>query len=175
MSIQRFLKISAEPILSLADWLNYPYSITNRLMDRAVDVQLSVLSQTWGPANWWDKQVLHLADDRVMHREIMMYAESEPCWYARTIIPSQTYEADARFFNRLESESLGSLIFNEPKIKRVEISPYPMNDQCIEYYWLSPWLSSIPTVVWGRLCEFRLNEQYPFYLIEIMLPGLQRY
>ena len=175
MSIKNILPITAEPPLPMAEWLHYPYSLTDRLIEKAGNVSLVVLGHDWALPTWWDKQVLDITALRVMRREIMMYAHAEACWYARTIIPSSTIEADAAFFNRLQQESLGALIFNEPKIKRENIHIYPINEQCIEYHWVHASLSPLPAVLWARWCEYRLNETFPFFLIEIMLPVLQRY
>lgn len=175
MSIHSFLNINTEIPFYLRDWLSYSDSLTDRLQARAGDAQLRLLSHAWGPRSWWDQYVLDISDDQVIHREIMMYAHSEACWYARTIIPKQGYASDPPFFNRLQKESLGALIYDEPRIQRVNMEPYAINDQCIEYHWLSPFLCDLPSVLWGRLSELRFNTAFPFYLMEIMLPPLQRY
>ncbi len=170
-----FLPISCELPASLAEWLAYPDSLTERLQDKAGHAKLQVLRQQWERANWWDKQVFHVLEGQVMHREIVMYANDEPCWYARTIIPEATYQAGSSFFNRLQKESLGTLIFNETKIKRLSMVHYPISEQSIEYHWLKQWLSCSALILWVRMSVFSFNNDSPFFLIETLLPALERY
>ena len=160
---------------SLLPWVTHQDSLTKLLQSRAGNARLQVLGQCWESPNWWDKHVLHIEGESVLHREILMWAGKEVCWYARTIIPKATYQSGALLFERLQEESLGALIFNEPTIKRVNMSYYAISDQSIEYHWLNPLLHGSANVLWVRMSAFTLNAQLPFYLIETLLPALERY
>ena len=159
----------------LLPWINYQDSLTERLKDKAGHARLQVLGQSWGAPDSWDKQVLHYNHEAVFRREIIMWALDEPCWYARTIIPYTTYHAHRVLFNRLEQESIGTLIFSVAEIKRVDIIHYPVDKNSIEYYWLNPSMHHKAKVLWVRLSTFSVADGLPFFLIEMLLPALMRY
>ncbi len=154
-------------------WLSYLDFLTLKLQTEAGDACLQVLNQQWGPCNSWDKDCLNIADERVMHREILMSAFDVPCWYARTILPHTTYQASMALFDRLQHESLGQLIFNSGVVARQTMMVYPIHPQSIEYHWVPEHISANATVLWGRLATFIVEKQHPFYLLEIILPGIQ--
>jgi chorismate lyase len=110
----------------------------------------------------------------VMQRNIMMVAWQIPCWYARTIIPDSTYQAYRLLFERLKHESLGDLIYNEPKIKRNSMVNYVIDSHCLEYHWLPDSLQDKNGQFWVRLSVFTIADNSPFYLVEILLPGLMK-
>lgn len=172
---QAYFPINSSPPTYLLPWLTYRESLTERLQEKALDIHLQLLKQQWGIANWWDRQVLHIKENRVLHREIIMWAQQEACWYARTIIPERTYLTDEKFFKRLKNESLGTLIFNEEKINRRSLLHYPINQCSIEYHWLDKaCLQRKNEILWVRKSIFTINDS-PFFLIEILLPPLERY
>jgi chorismate lyase len=164
---------SRNPPASLLSWLTYQSSLTDKLKTIAGDAQLKVVNQQWVLPSWWDKFMLGLSGMEVMQRNIMMVAWQIPCWYARTIIPNATYQAYRLFFDRLKHESLGDLIYNEPKIKRNSIN-YEINSHCLEYHWLPTSLQAKNGQFWVRLSVFTIADSSPFYLVEILLPGLMR-
>jgi chorismate lyase len=167
----RLLKIGSNPHPALLPWLSHQSSLTDKLKIDSGDAQLEVLSQQWISPSWWDKFTLGLSCDAVMHRDIRMFSRQTACWYARTIIPNATYHANHSFFDRLKHESLGVIVFNEPRIKRNVLLNYVINDQCLEYYWLSA-LSNQNDQFWVRFSVFTIADTSSFYLVEILLPGL---
>lgn len=169
------LPVVCELPAPLLYWLTYEHSLTEKLKERAGDASLQVLSQRWDAPNWWDRFALNLECESVLHREIKMSAWDVPCWYARTIIPNTTYYIGRDIFKRLETESLGELIFNQPRIKRFSMLHYPINAQSIEYHWLSPEIRGDASALWLRLSVLTVDNDHPFYLIETLLPGLLRY
>lgn len=170
-----FFPVESQLPSTLLPWLTYQLSLTDRLQDIAGHAHLQVLRQHWREASWWDKHVLQIEGDDVLHREILMWVGQNVCWYARTIIPKATYQADSLLFSRLKNESLGALIFNKPKIKRTYLKYYAINNQSIEYHWLDQLLHGAAEQLWVRLSAFTINGDYPFFLIETLLPALERY
>jgi len=173
-SIHQFLPTQSSPPSFLVPWIACQASLTEKLKAVAGQANIEVLAQHWQLADWWDQQVLHLERQVVFRREIIMRSEETSCWYARTIIPETTYEANTPLFNRLKTESLGVLIFNEDAIKRVQLIYYPITNKSIEYYWLKSARKTEVNILWLRLSTLMLDV-YPFFLIEILLPGLERY
>lgn len=170
-----FLPVKSSRPPLLLPWLIYEDSLTELLQSKAGHTRLQVLGQQWEAADWWDRHVVQMANQTVFHREILMWAGQEACWYARTIIPETTYNAEPLFFNRLQNESLGELIFNETKIKRAYMTYYPIGEQSIEYHWLNKVLPCSAKELWVRLSAFTFKEDFSFFLVETVLPGLERY
>ena len=164
----------SKPPAFLLPWLHYIDFLTQKLKSEVGDAQLQVIGQRWDSPNWWNKYTLNLDHEQVMHREILMRSFDECCWYARTILPHTTYEVNTVLFDRLNQESLGQLIFNGSAIKRSELIIYPINEQSLEYYWLNDTMHQQETELWVRRSTFMLQDVWPFYLVEIFLPGLKR-
>lgn len=163
-----------QPPRELLPWLTYTKMLTNKLEQESGDARLHVLKQKWSIPNWWDKYVLRIDGDVVLHREILMYSRETSCWYARTIIPKNCYFADEQLFDRLATETLGDLIFGNPDITRKCLVHYPLSPELIEYYWINDEWNENGEELWARKSAFTLKKQHTFYLIEILLPGLLR-
>lgn len=165
------------PPIALIPWLTCLTSLTQKLRDHAGEACMQVLKHEWETANQWDKDVLKLSNGPVIHREIVMQAHQKPCWYARTIIPEQTILADPTLFARLKQESLGQLIFHSGCIQRVSLR-YGLVDFSSDLFnWLP--VDALPKgsqYLWRRLSAFTLiSSDARFYLLEILLPGLEQY
>ncbi len=174
MTIQ--LKPSACAPPWIKPWLIYQASLTDRLRLTSGDSQLSVLRGRWDRANTWDKHLFSMDKGVVFHREIITWVEKIPCWYARTIIPISTYQASPSFFDKLQDHALGTLIFNEPRIKRIHMQHYQIQAEgSLEYSWVHRWLPDSQDPLWVRLSLFSLSANPPFALVEILLPGLESY
>lgn len=167
-----------KPPKLLLSWLTHTQSLTEKLHARAHHTALQVLQEQWlKHATPWDHAILQIAPDRVFHRDILMWALDMPCWFARTIIPAKTYTSDAPLFARLQHEPLGHLIFKGAAIRRVSLNYYSIDAQSPEYHWI-PEVNrpSINGVLWVRISTFEVvHSGALFYLIEILLPGLERY
>ncbi|KTD22339.1 chorismate--pyruvate lyase family protein [Legionella londiniensis] len=175
LNTDSLLKVTCKPSQNVKTWLSYPYSLTKKLKSVSGDARLEILNQCWRPSDWWDNYALLIHDKKVLCREIMMHSNGEPCWYARTVIPEYTYQAGDHLFLRLQYESLGEIIFDNPNIKRVLFCGYGVNQNNIEYHWIDPGLRLPAEVIWLRLSVFMLHEQFPFYLAELLMPGIERY
>lgn len=176
IQIDKLLQIPNSPTESQNFWLNYGLSLTEELKSQSGEAELEVLSQTWTQPNWWDKFTLGLSDAPLIHRDILMFSQQIPCWFARTIIPEDTYNKNRAIFDRLAEESLGCIVFNEPTIKRELIHNYAINDRCLEYHWLPEQLKKSFTnqkiILDLRLSIFKIAEKTSCCLVEILLPGL---
>ena len=156
----------------LLPWLVYEQSLTNKLHATAGDARLDVLDQRWELTNAWDQNILKLNSTQVMHREILMWAFDAPCWYARTILPAATWEANTALFDRLKTEPLGHLIFDSTEVKRGSLMHYMITPASVEYSWLNELMHQGESELWVRLSEFVVNDTHSFFLVEILLPGL---
>ncbi|MCX7116803.1 MAG: chorismate lyase [Legionellales bacterium] len=168
------LPIPAEVPSFLIPWLTEQGAITDRLIQESGDAQLEVLIQAFRSTNAWEEQVLHLKKEEIFYREILMWSHKTRCWFARTLIPKDTYQSDLLFFGRLQHETLGALIYDEPRVKRGERFCYSIGKESIEYHGLTSAMHEFSDVLWARRSVYTFQEQGDFYLLEIFLPGLER-
>lgn len=167
-----FLDLPNLPPPYLLPWIDYQASITEKLRSKAKEVNLRLLKQDWGLPSWWDTYVLGLNASLIMKREILMSSKEHVCWYARTVIPSSTWRRFPQLFQRLQDCTLTDLIFGDNGIKRHSMINYPINAQCIEYYWLDPSLRLNQDTLWVRMSTFTVEDEFVFFLSEIFLPDL---
>lgn len=160
--------------VGLEKWLHYNQPLTDKLKALSGNADLELLSQGWISSQWWDKYALDIKE-KIFQREIFMKSNGDVCWYARTIIPSSCYEIEPNFFKRLETQSIRTLIFDEPKVQLVQRITYSINEETIEFQWMKKYLSSIQGIFWVRLAEFCFKKKNSFYLMEILFPKLQEY
>jgi len=168
--------MSNTPPAVLAPWLTHQGSITDKLKAHAGEAHLQLLKHAWELTDSWDQQTLNLTPKlAVLHREILMQAHNKPCWFARTVMPKPTYQAEKALFSRLETTPLGELIHHHPDIQRTSIKPYPILPNSMEHSYLTHALEQPIKPLWGRCSTFTLHKQHEFYLLEIFLPDLLRY
>ncbi|MBA2711051.1 MAG: chorismate lyase [Tatlockia sp.] len=172
--IDRLLHLNHSPPEAIKSWLFHNSSLTEKLKTESGEAKLQVLSQNWIRPNWWEKFTFEIAVESVIHRDILMFSQNLPCWFGRTIIPHDTFQANRFFFDRLSNESIGLIIFNEPKIKRDLLHAYSIDKGFLEYQWLPESLKNGNEQFWLRLSVFSLPDEHCFYLVEILLPGLMR-
>ncbi|MDF1677558.1 MAG: chorismate lyase [Legionellaceae bacterium] len=159
-------------------WLTRQGSITDKLKAVAKETRLEVLTHLWEMTDDWDQTALSLPENtEVLHREIMMWDDNAPCWYARTILPYRAYHAEKKLFDCLKHQALGELIHPHPDITRHDIKLYAMHSHMQEYNYLMQHLKEATPAycLWGRVSTFTIHKQFDFYLLEIMLPGILRY
>lgn len=157
----------------LSSWLYYSHSLTDKLKNEKGQCSLALLSQGWATASWWDKYNLLINEPFIYQREILMQAENITYWYARSVIPKSCYELNEAFFKRLEKESIRNLIFESDDVKRIDFKVYAIDNTCIEYHWLKPYLPLQEERLWLRLAHYSYCNQASFFLIEILLPSLE--
>lgn len=163
------------PPENLISWLTHTQMLTRKLENITNNVSLKVLCHEISKLNWWDKYVLGLTSSEALHREVIIYAQSQPCWYARTIIPKNTYINQNTLFDLLNSKTLGELIFDSKnEIQRDFLRYYSIDNTDIEYYWLSSDITHSRKILWARLSKFSIKYDC-FYLFEVFLPGLEKY
>lgn len=167
------LVINKEPSTGIGFWLQHNQPITDKLISLTGAAQLELCSQQWTSATFWDVYFLNISEKNIFQREILMKSHEQVYWYARTIIPESCYELEPDFFKRLYHESIRNLIFNEHKVTWIQRKIYPINAQCLEYYWVKQYLSPQPDILWARITEFSFQKKGAFYLLEILFPQLE--
>lgn len=168
-------KTHHQPNAILLPWLTHSDSLTEKLKAEAGCVDLQVLRQSWAKTSWWEANVLTVDEPDIFCREVLISSHNNPCWYAKSMIPLSTYQANKSLFEKLSSQPLGELIFNNPNIIRTQLIYYSIKEECSEYHWLSQNVHIGHQLLWARLAAYEVNKKYPFYLLEILLPGIPGY
>lgn len=174
------MQIQSKPILIaeaiepklLSAWINYQAPLTDKLQRIKGSSDLVLLSQQWDRPLWWDAYLLQIKDELVFQREIIMRSHDVDYWYARTVIPQKCYDLSPVFFKRLEHESIRNLIFETQEVHRVSMTCYPIDKQCLEFYWVKKHINTIKGILWVRLAEYSFQHCESFYLMEILFPEL---
>ena len=137
----------------ILNWLNEEGSITKRISSVAA-FKLEILNDDFGEAEVEEYEALGL-DDEVRIREVILYGESVPLVYARSIIPTLTATKGYPGLGTIGSKPLGDLIFHsELFIKtRREFSKFH---------------NLAEEVVWGRRTHY-LVKDYPLSVMEVFL------
>lgn len=161
-----------QPPKALIPWLFSDTPITNKLHELTGEAKLVLLSQGLISPTPCDKKICHLSDVSLMVREIIMQSHGRTYWYARTLIPSVCYQQDNLFFDRLKNETLRELIYNEPKVRRVNRTIYSVTSNSLEMNWIKPHERILELDYWMRVSEFLFCELETFYLIEIFFPSI---
>lgn len=155
----------------LKPWIFSKSSLTKQLKRHIKATEVAVVNQCWMDASWWEHYLLPNVSGRTFIREINMMSPMGRCWYARTVVPEESYQFNSSFFAKLATLSLGDLLFNHADVKRISLSYYPVTKEDIEFHWVKQsghLITEQP--LWARRCAFEIYGK-PLYLLEVFLPN----
>lgn len=156
----------------LTSWIHHERSLTDKLKEMTGSAEVIVLSQQWMMPTLWERQTLNISK-AIFLREIVMKSNGCTYWYGRTMIPEITYQKHPDFFGRLATESIRNLLFQGDDTQLIQRVSYPVNQQCLEHFWVTKHLPHEEGVFWIRLAEYAMKQtQDSFYLAELLLPRL---
>ena len=168
---------SIKPPSYLLPWLTETNFLTKKLQSLVGATKLEVLSQIWKNSTWWDCHMLGLKQETVLHRDIVITCQNKFCWYARTILPLKTFNANVNLFSQLQTKLLGQILFESNMVARKSLQYYPIDATTLEYHWMDSYYNSTlqqnNLLLWARKSEFLVDGVYPLYLIEIFLPSFE--
>lgn len=149
------------------DWLCDQGSLTLRLTDAGSnDFRVELLAQGSQPAREDEAAALGvISGERVWVREVLLHSGGAPRVFARTVAPLSALAAADLDLQGLGTNSLGLLLFSNPKVSRgpLQISRYPDA-------WLpSPWREQAAQC-WARRSYFT-DGQLQLLVCEVFLPG----
>ena len=106
-------------------WLLNEGSLTEQLVNASGgDFRVQRLRQGWQQPLLSEQSLLGLPNRQwALVREVILVCFDQPWVYARSIIPQTTLNGPLRHLRRLQSESLGSLIFRQAGLQR---SPFEL-------------------------------------------------
>ena len=136
------------------EWLNEEGSITKKISSKA-EFKLEILHDDIGTAEEEEYTALKITPEDVRIREVMLFGNSSPLVYARSIIPNLTSSKGYPGLGSIGTKPLGDLLFQSKlfvKTKR-EFAQFKMLDG---------------KIVWGRRTNY-LVRNYPLSVMEVFL------
>jgi len=107
---------------ALGNWLREPASLTARLRRRG-EFRVQLLRQTLGHAHRDECAVLGISRRTPCWvREVALFCDGRPAVFAHTLLPASPRGVLGRWFARLGTRSLGSLLFAYPRFDRGELA-----------------------------------------------------
>lgn len=158
---------------SLRDWLREPASLTARLQ-RHGRFRIAVLSQRLQHANADESALLGLR--RKAHcwvREVVLFCDEVPVVFAHTVLPAKPRGVLTRWFARLGSRSLGSLLFTHAGFVRGKLSfaridaRHPLYHEAVA----AQGAVAVPDCFQARRCLHAYRRQQVL-VTEVFLPGI---
>ena len=150
------------PPSKLQPWLKETGSLTLKAQRTCEHVEVKVLSEQWHKT--------------LFVRQILMMCNEEPWWYARTIIPKQTFSKRAATLQNLSNRPLGSILFTDPNIQNIQRNIITQLSSEFEQNIVYPkaWRLGKKQWLWGRASSYSIDNTL-LYMNEIFLPWMDKY
>lgn len=159
--------IPVEPSKLMQGWLKTTSSITNKAKAACHQVNLQLLNEQWEERE----------GEATFVREILIFCDEKPAWYAQTLIPKKTYARRKSQFDSLKNQPISTILFTDSSITREKfvyayLTPSSIEYQnAIAYYKKSMPFDSVPASLWGRKSIFRIDGE-PLSIMEIFFPSV---
>jgi chorismate--pyruvate lyase len=159
--------MQVEPSEVMQGWLQTTSSITNQAQALCYQTNLQLLNERWEERE----------GENTFVREILIFCNEKPAWYAQTLIPRKTYECRETQFNNLHTQPISTILFRDPNITRENfiyayLTPSSSEyQQAIQYYKSSMASEHVPTGLWARKSIFRIDGE-PLSIMEIFFPSV---
>lgn len=156
----------------MRDWLRERGSLTARLM-RHGTFRVAVLRQCLHHANADERALFSLRPAARCHvREVVLYCDGVPVIYAHTVLPAEPRGILSRWFARLGSRSLGSLLFTHAGFVRGPLAYARIDRRHPLFAPAAALLASPPPATFAaRRCLHRYGTQ-AVLVSEVFLPAI---
>jgi chorismate--pyruvate lyase len=150
----------------LQAWLNHRDSFIQRLAHHGIHhPTIDVIREGWLQPEIWECELLGLASHDVAFIREVSIGNSDQVWlYGRTVVPKAMLN-HKKELSSLENRSLGSVLFQDPDIKR----------DAFEFVYAEPsklWQGCFPMIEqWIRRSLFHLHDS-SLLLTEVFMPDL---
>ncbi len=152
------------------DWLLNEGSLTQYLIEKSGgDFEVVRIAQSWQSPYPSERALLGLRDRQwALVREVALHCHGQAWVYARSVLPVTTLTGPLRHLRRLRNESLGSLLFQDPHLKR---GPFEIVQLPASSSYIHPSLRQ-PQPAWARRSRFCLYGR-PLSVSEVFLKQFQ--
>ncbi|WP_286270891.1 chorismate--pyruvate lyase family protein [Thalassotalea hakodatensis] len=153
----------------LRDWLLDPGSLTQRLKQHCQQFKVHVLGQQVEPCSALEANADIIEGEQVLVREVLLCCDNVPQVFARSLLPLTSLTGDEQKLAHLGTQSLGHVLFTNPKLQRkeIEVACFDSSTKVAQLARSYHLFSELP--IWGRRSIF-LVEQKPLMVAEVFLP-----
>ena len=138
----------------ILSWLNEEGSITKRISSKT-NFKLEILQDDIGNAQEEEYKALNIIPEEVRIREVMLYGNSVPLVFARSIIPKPVSTEGYPGLGSIGSKPLGDLIFESDLFIKT-------------YREFAEFQNDSNEIIWGRRTQYQVKG-YPFSIMEVFL------
>ena len=138
----------------ILSWLNEEGSITKRISSKT-NFKLEVLQDNIGNAQEEEYKALNIIPEKVRIREVMLYGNSVPIVFARSIIPKLVSTKGYPGLGSIGSKPLGDLIFESDLFIKT-------------YREFAEFQNDGDKIMWGRRTQYQVKG-YPLSIMEVFL------
>jgi len=160
---------------ALRSWLSDRGSLTQRLISRCENFQVTVFDEYWAKPNRSELELLQLSNNKLCFiREVHLFCGEEPAVFARTVIPQNTLRGELQKLTQLGAQPLGAVLFANNNIRRGIIQTSCTNKQHEIYHQALCYSHFYDKQVWGRRSPFYLGNK-PLLVSEYFLPVIEKF
>jgi len=157
--------LEIDDLHALQPWIRHTGSFIDRLAEHGIIPSIHVLREDWIKPEIWESKLLGLGSHELaLVREVRIGNDDQIWLYGRTVIQKAMLTNKNELLH-LENRSLGSVLFQDPEIKRDKL----------EFIYAEPstlWPGFSPTnASWIRRSLFHLHDA-SLLLTEIFMPDL---
>lgn len=158
----------------LRGWMMHSHSFVERLKAQGVkQPEIEVLQQKWRLPTEDESNCLGLdSQSRILAREVLIVSAEKKWMYARTIFPEATLTGEQCQLANLKNQSLGSVLFKDPSLKRSEFTVACLTPAMCEYAAILSYAEMHAEKLWARRSLFTVNNK-SLLLTEVFLPDIE--
>ena len=158
----------------LLDWLLDTGSLTARLKKHSRQFRVKLLGQTIEACHPDEACQDIQANEQVLVREVVLLCDEIPQVFARSLIPLRSLTGKASELANLGEQSLGQVLFNDPKLQRKAIEVAAFTQESTVFELARQYQLQGENTLWGRRSVFMLDDK-PLMVAEVFLPNAIAY
>ncbi len=153
-------------------WLQHRESLTRLIQERCQQFHVEPVFQALATVCIDELAIMNLSRlQQAMVREVYLYSDGVPVVFAHSVVKSGHLRGAWRSLSRLGNQSLGSMLFSNPLIRRSPFSYKKLRTGHLLYDRACKRLAIRPVNLWARRSLFTLQAQ-PILVTEIFLPKI---
>jgi chorismate--pyruvate lyase len=162
------------PPAELMDWLLDPASFIQRLKQHHIaEPEVHVLSQRWERLPLDERELLAIPEQQyALVREVLIDSKEGQWMFARTVFPAATLTGKERMLAQLKNRSLGSVLFQDPTVKRGDFEIAAILPDTAWYQKIMSAAKVSSDILWARRSLFHIQNK-SLLLAEVFLPAIQ--
>lgn len=153
-------------------WLEDQGSLTLRIQERCANFRVQPVLQSLSEVSEDELNIMNLRQGELaMVREVYLYCGEQRVVFAHSVVNQENLQGAWQALNDLGNQSLGTLLFSNPDIKRTPLEFKRLETGHIIFDRASKELSPAPTHLWARRSLFTLQDQ-SILVTEVFLPAI---